>query len=157
MEETTALRLRKALNIRSMKQVELSEKTTIGKSAISQYLSGKVIPKQDKIYLMAKALNVNEAWLMGYDVEMNRPSSSYNKIPVMPTINQDEIELLNKYRKLDDKGQHTVSTVLDMEYNRCSAIEEEKDYLIPIAAHNDNITDEELELINQDLADMDNW
>lgn len=61
MEESTAIRLKKALTLRNMKQVELSEKSKIGKSAISQYLSGKVVPKQDKIYLMAKALNVNES------------------------------------------------------------------------------------------------
>lgn len=149
MEETTALRLRKALNIRSMKQAELSEKTTIGKSAISQYLSGKVIPKQDKIYLMAKALDVNEAWLMGYDVKMSRDVTiqEFN-------LTASEKEYLQKYRKLDEKGQHTVNTVLDMEYNRCSAIKSstEKDYLMPIAAHSDN--EDNLNLIKQDLDEL---
>ena len=61
----TATRLRIALGRAGIKQVELSEKTGIPKSAISQYLSGKVKPKQDKVYLMAKALDVSELWLMG--------------------------------------------------------------------------------------------
>ncbi|MFR0781307.1 MAG: helix-turn-helix domain-containing protein [Zhenhengia sp.] len=147
MEETTALRLRKALNIRSMKQMELSEKTNIGKSAISQYLSGKVIPKQDKIYLMAKALNVNEAWLMGYDVEMSRITISYNKTSAPSIIKPKEKELLDKYRALDEKGQHTVSTILDMEYNRCT-----NDHLMPMAAHSDN--EDDLDLIRQDLDEL---
>ena len=56
----TATRLRIALGRAGIKQVELSEKTGIPKSAISQYLSGKVKPKQDKVYLMAKALDVSE-------------------------------------------------------------------------------------------------
>ena len=34
---------------------------------MSQYLSGTFKPKQQRTYLIAKALNVNEAWLMGYD------------------------------------------------------------------------------------------
>lgn len=61
----TAIRLRLAIGKNNMKQIELSEKTGIPKSAISQYLSGKVRPKQDKVYLMAKALGVSELWLMG--------------------------------------------------------------------------------------------
>lgn len=61
----TATRLRIALGRAGIKQVELSEKTGIPKSAISQYLSGKIKPKQDKVYLMAKALDVSGLWLMG--------------------------------------------------------------------------------------------
>lgn len=73
---TTAERLTYALENRNMKAVELHEKTGIGKSSISQYMSGTVKPKQDRIYLMAKALNVNEFWLMGHDVPMERHERS---------------------------------------------------------------------------------
>lgn len=65
----TSARLRLALDNNNMKQVDLAQKTGIPKSAISQYLSGKVNPKQDKIFLMAKALGVTEAWLMGVEEE----------------------------------------------------------------------------------------
>ena len=66
--DTIASRLRTALEMRGMKQAELVELTGIGKSSISTYLRGSYIPKQKNIYKMAKALNVNEAWLMGEDV-----------------------------------------------------------------------------------------
>ena len=68
--DTCANRIAKALSIRGMKQSELCEKTRIPKSAISQYISGAFLPKQDRIFLMAKALNVEPIWLMGYDVPM---------------------------------------------------------------------------------------
>lgn len=70
IRSTTSQRLKKALSLRDMRQSELAEKTKIGRSAISQYVSGKVTPKQDKIYLLAQALHVDPAWLMGYDVSM---------------------------------------------------------------------------------------
>ena len=83
-------RLRSALNLRNMKAIELSEKTGIPKSAISQYMSGYAKPKQDRIYLLAHALNVSEAWLMGYDVPMERTSSKPHKkgvkIPVLGEV-----------------------------------------------------------------------
>ena len=63
-------RLSDALSLRNMKAVELSEKTGISKGSISQYMSGYVEPKSDRIYLMAKALSVNPVWLMGFDVPM---------------------------------------------------------------------------------------
>lgn len=72
--DTTANRLNLAMEMRNMKAVDLSEKTGIGKSSISQYRNGVVNPKQDRIYLMAQALNVNEMWLMGHDVPMERQS-----------------------------------------------------------------------------------
>ena len=65
-----AERLRMALDSRNMKATELSELTGINKSTISQYLSKEYEPKRDRLKLFAKILNVNEAWLTGYDVPM---------------------------------------------------------------------------------------
>ena len=74
--KTLAQRLAEGLEIRNMKQIELSEKTGISRGAISSYLTGRWEPKQNNIYLIAKALNVNEAWLMGYDVPYQKSTSS---------------------------------------------------------------------------------
>lgn len=95
MKESFAKRMQEAMRIRNMKQVDIVEKTGLGKSAISQYYSGKYEPKQKGIYLIAKALNVSESWLMGYDVPMERTSVKYpdnilkietKKFPVLGTI-----------------------------------------------------------------------
>lgn len=86
---TIAERMREALNLRGMKQTELVELTGIGKSSISTYLSGEYEPKQRNIYKIAEALRVNEAWLMGFDVPMNKTIHTENtstkgiKIPVL--------------------------------------------------------------------------
>lgn len=40
------------------------------KPDLSQFCSGKVEPKQDKVYILSLAMGVNVAWLMGYDVPM---------------------------------------------------------------------------------------
>lgn len=65
-------RLNDALRLRNMRPIELSEKTGIPKSMVSYYLSGKSIPKADRVYMIAEVLGVNEAWLMGYDVPQAR-------------------------------------------------------------------------------------
>ncbi|NLT48330.1 MAG: helix-turn-helix domain-containing protein [Clostridiales bacterium] len=60
-------RMKKAMDIRGMKQVDLCEHTGIGKSSISTYLSGEYEPKQRNLFKIAEALQVNVAWLMGKD------------------------------------------------------------------------------------------
>lgn len=42
------------------------------KNDLSQYVSGKVEPRQDKLTILGLALNVNEVWLMGYNVPPDR-------------------------------------------------------------------------------------
>ena len=68
--EPCSVRLKKALALRNMRQADLCEKTKIPKSAISHYLSGSFVPKQDRAYIIAQALSVNPAWLLGFDAPM---------------------------------------------------------------------------------------
>ena len=65
-------RIREALAIRNMRQVDLVEKTGLDKGAINHYVNNKYQPKQQALFSIAKALDVNEIWLAGYDVPMER-------------------------------------------------------------------------------------
>lgn len=64
-------RLAEALALRHMKPIDLAKETDISRGAISQYINGKVKPKQDKIAKIANVLRVSPAWLMGYDVAID--------------------------------------------------------------------------------------
>lgn len=72
-------RIREALRIRGMKQVELCEKTGIKKSSINGWIFQRWQPKQDALYKMSQVLDVSEMWLAGYDVPMERPQSQTKK------------------------------------------------------------------------------
>lgn len=72
---TFAKRLAQALELRGITQTELSKRTNINKSSISTYLKGEYKAKQDKVDLLANALNVSPVWLMGYDIPMQRDLS----------------------------------------------------------------------------------
>ncbi|EGQ0373380.1 helix-turn-helix domain-containing protein [Staphylococcus pseudintermedius] len=78
-------RLKQIMSERKISQSELSRRTGIGRNSISDYLNGKYEAKQDKVFELAKALNVNEAWLMGFDISKNREiensiTSIYDKL-----------------------------------------------------------------------------
>ena len=77
--------LKKAMEIRNITQAELCKRTGIPKSAMSQYISGAFRPKQTRTYLIAEALHVNIAWLMGADdIPMD---SEDNTIIALPSDN----------------------------------------------------------------------
>lgn len=59
-------RLKSILLERGVTQAQLTALTGIPKSAISQYLSDKFKPKQERVYLISRALDISPAWLTGY-------------------------------------------------------------------------------------------
>ena len=65
-------RLLQAMEIRDIKAVELAEKTGLSKARISQYMNGVYIPKSKGTHLIAKALQVEETWLMGITDKMEK-------------------------------------------------------------------------------------
>ena len=52
---------------------ELCRKTGLSKQAVCNYMSGRRLPRQDQIDKIARAYDVDPAWIMGYDVNM-KPS-----------------------------------------------------------------------------------
>lgn len=69
---TIAARIRAAMDKTGKKQADLVRETGLDRGSISSYLSGKYEPKQKAIYKLSKALDVSEAWLLGFDVPMYR-------------------------------------------------------------------------------------
>ena len=79
MKVTTSDRLRYLMETRNLRQADILERiqpycqrygVKIPRNALSQYVTGKVLPKQDKLTILGLALGVSEVWLMGYDVPM---------------------------------------------------------------------------------------
>ena len=100
---SASARIKEALRIRGMKQIELSEKSGINKPSISCYISGKYEPKQSALYAMGKALDVSEMWLAGYNIPMERP--------VEQKENDELVDLVERLRQ--DKGFRNLVAKLD--------------------------------------------
>lgn len=70
-------RLKSIMSERKITQSELSKRTGIRQSSISDWLNGRYEPKQDKIYLIAQALGVSPSWLLGYDETTSNQTKGY--------------------------------------------------------------------------------
>lgn len=120
--DTFANRLNTAIRIRNIKPIELSEKTGIDKSKISSYRSGRYKAKQDGIFLLANALNVSEAWLMGLNVPMERQEievfssnkSDYLEFTVeddayFPVLDIGDLAIIQKQDIIDKSGVYLLT------------------------------------------------
>ena len=112
-ERTTTCgdRIKKALNIRNMKQCDLCKLANVPKSSLSLYLQQAYEPKQDRIYSMARVLNVSEAWLMGYDVPMEREDNSSQNDN---NLSEQEHYILELFRKVPENKQQMVIQMIQV-------------------------------------------
>lgn len=81
---TFAERLKEAMQRQGMKQVDLlraadEEKVKLGKSQISQYVSGDAVPREKIGYFLAKILNVDVQWLYGKASKSHNSDNAYTK------------------------------------------------------------------------------
>lgn len=106
MKTNISNRLKLIMSERNLKQVDILNKTLplqikynvrLAKNDLSQYVNGKVEPNQERIFILAKALDVSEAWLMGFDVPRERIDKEDN-------VN----ELINVYQKLNESRKNKV-------------------------------------------------
>ena len=107
--ESCATRIKKALAIRNMTQSELCRRTKIATSAMSEYLKGLYDPKQDKIYIMAQALDVDPVWLMGFDVPMEK---EHKKISPHDALTEGEKVMLELFRQIPEDQQPVVLAMI---------------------------------------------
>lgn len=115
--QTTGQRLKEVMRMRKLRQADIVEMARplgakynreLKKNALSQYVNDKAEPKRDMIALLAETLSVDDAWLLGYDVPMERKA---------PTIDISESEREQKMRDLFKKLSPTeqMDTIVQME------------------------------------------
>lgn len=120
---TTAQRLQQIMDERGLKQVDILRlaepycaqfNTKLTKSALNQYISGKVTdPRSDKLSILCYALGVSEAWLMGFDVPIERTTP----IPGTPEDGRKAM-LLNLFERLPDADQDEIISLIEWKLSR---------------------------------------
>ena len=119
-------RIREALALRNMKQVELCEKTGIKKSSVNNWLAQRWQPKQDALMKMARVLDVSEMWLAGYDVPPDRPieqKKSDELAQLIHSIRSDEDlkDLILSICTLNDEQRKTIKSMVT-ELNKINSL-----------------------------------
>lgn len=102
---TTPERIKYAMEMTRKRQVDLVNGTGLNRSTISRYVSGECEPKADAINKLATVLGVNEMWLWGYDVPMERKKeNSLDK----RSLTEGEMLLLDLFNQVPEESQQMV-------------------------------------------------
>jgi phage repressor protein C with HTH and peptisase S24 domain len=105
---TTSNRLKQIMSDRNLRQVDILNMVSpfakelnirFAKNDLSQYVSGKVEPSQEKLTVLSRALNVSEPWLMGYDVAVDIDNSKKSEVQFIGRAN-----IMRTYRYIDAKA-----------------------------------------------------
>lgn len=153
-------RLKEAMDIRGLKQADIVEKGKIDKGQLSSWLSGKYKPRQNNISKLSEILSVDEAWLMGYDVPMERSTpegfrrwaEQYNSTHKQYILNSNESILISEYRKLNNTGKKKlISTAREM---NCSPLYNDNYQAELSAAHQRTDVKYSPEEVKSDLDSM---
>ena len=116
MVSSTSERLRQIMRDRNLKQTDILDLTKpycekynvkLGKSDLSQFVNGKVVPGQWKLTILGLALGVSEAWLMGLDVPMERKTA-----PVLVEEDERSKEFNELFSQLSDEQKKAVLYVM---------------------------------------------
>ena len=110
---TFAERLKEAMELKGLKQADVIRLAQpfgepvgirIGKSHMSQYVSGKTEPRRDILKVLAQALEVDYLWLEGDDVAMTADShpAKEQQSKNSWSIGEDGMRTFNKSSKLDN-------------------------------------------------------
>ena len=128
--DTTANRLRMAMEQAGKRQTDLVKETGIDKGAMSNYLKGKYEPKQDVVYKLAVALNVSEMWVWGYDCkrersDMQKKNDTLSDIVVRMRTDDEFLSVVEAVHKLEPEKLSSLLAflrkLLEALANVCSA------------------------------------
>ena len=109
-------RLKQAMTVQNMKQIDLVHKAAqsnvkLGKSHVSQYVSGKTIPRNDILHFLADTLQVDPDWLLGDSQETSSArrtasaaSGASSAKPVSDTESEKQSLSVTKESKQSNKN-----------------------------------------------------
>ena len=105
-----ASRLKQAMALRGKKQVDLiraadEQGIKLGKSYVSQYVSGKTVPRADMMCFLAQALQVDVAWLRGETPAGSpegQPASIGKPLGTDQALEGQQMRTFRKSSKLDN-------------------------------------------------------
>lgn len=102
---------RKELNLNLL---DIAKACDVSEATVSRWESGNIGDmKRSRIAALSKILKISPAIIVGTTDNDNKEAQSLSK-----DLSNQEKNLLDIYRDLDDKGQHTVDTVAKMELDR---------------------------------------
>lgn len=145
-KEIMAKNIKRYMDDFELDRKELASIAGVAYSTLSDWLNANKYPRIDKIEKMANYFGISKA-----DLVEDKPVPDLSNTK---KLSEKEELLLDKYNKLNDIGQNEaikrVSELTEIDkYTRVN--------ITTMAAHNDDNSEEQQELMMKDFEEMDKW
>ena len=123
MNNIFAERLKQAMEQKNMKQIDLVKKAAeqgvkLGKSHVSQYLSGKTTPRSEILNFLATTLGVETEWLKGTDVSVDTLKKETNEAG----IQMENMKFDYNYNNMKENDREAVEEAQVREFKKSSKL-----------------------------------
>ena len=123
MNNIFAERLKKAMEQKNMKQIDLVKKAAeqgvkLGKSHVSQYLSGKTTPRSEILNFLAATLGVETEWLKGTDVSVDTLKKETNEAG----FQMENMKFDYNYNNMKENDREAVEEAQVREFKKSSKL-----------------------------------
>lgn len=114
---TTKERIAEVMRETGKKQADLVRDTGLNKSIVSRCVSGKTEPGNQTIMLLARALDVSEMWLWGYDVPKARTTVQKKNDEIVDLVKRlrvdpDFLDVVSVLGKMQEDEYNSFKTLI---------------------------------------------
>ena len=107
-----AERLKQLRIAANLQQTDIIKRLSLSSARYSQYESGKRRPDYELLIEIANLYGVSVDYLLGRATIQNHPT------PATPAYSPDELDLIKKYRFLDEARQEAIRDLIDTSYTK---------------------------------------
>lgn len=125
MNEYLVSQLKKGRLDKGLKQSDVSKKTGIKNTTLSNYENGVTEPDMDTFLALCELYELDFVSLMEEAYGIKVPGKNFH-------IKPSEMELLKRYNDLDEHGKEMVDFTLEKEYERSVAEKKKTDNIVPM-------------------------
>lgn len=125
MNEYLVSQLKKGRIDKGLKQSDVAKETGIKNTTLSNYENGVTEPDMDTFLVLCELYELDFVSLMEEAYGIKVPGQNFH-------IKPSQIEILKKYRDLDDHGKEMVDFTLAKEYERSIAVKKNTDKVVPM-------------------------
>ncbi len=101
-----ARRLKDSMNDKGIKQIDLINQLNLNSGAVSCYIAGKYMPRNETMYKIAHYLGVSPAWLCGFDVLEEIDTKNYMEyLPYLAKASEETLKIVRKILDMPESSR----------------------------------------------------
>ncbi|WP_213950990.1 helix-turn-helix domain-containing protein [Tepidanaerobacter syntrophicus] len=116
--KTVGERIKYARKLKGLTQNDIYKLTGISSGNLSDIENNKVLPSANALISLKRELGVSIDWILTGEADISFDKKQNKLYGDVGKLSSEEIDVLLKYRKLDDADKEEISAIIDIKLHR---------------------------------------